>query len=103
MQRAGQHTFAHQTTYGISERILGAVVAVHGDDKGLMLPPAVAPYHAVIVPILFKGKEAGVVEAARDLARENGFNWEAMKKAAGSKENAIRRLAAITGVNCKDD
>ena len=32
--------YAHQTTYGISERVLGAVVAVHGDDKGLMLPPA---------------------------------------------------------------
>ncbi|HUR70312.1 MAG TPA: proline--tRNA ligase [Candidatus Thermoplasmatota archaeon] len=65
---AGGHVHAHQTTYGMSERLLGAVVAVHGDDKGLMLPPAVAPYQAIIVPILFKGKEAGVVEAARELA-----------------------------------
>lgn len=65
---AGGHVHAHQTTYGISERILGAVVAVHGDDKGLMLPPGVAPIQAVIVPILFKGKEAGVVDAARELA-----------------------------------
>lgn len=65
---AGGHVFAHQTTYGISERILGAVVAVHGDDKGLMLPPAVAPHQAVVVPILFKGKEAGVVEGAVALA-----------------------------------
>ena len=67
---AGGHVFAHQTTYGISERILGAVVAVHGDDKGLMLPPAVAPYQAVIVPILFKGKEAGVMEGANALAEK---------------------------------
>jgi len=66
----GGHQYAHQTTYGISERILGAVVAVHGDDKGLMLPPAVAPYQAVVVPILFKGKEAGVVEGAKALAQK---------------------------------
>ena len=62
------HKHAHQTTYGMSERLLGAIVAVHGDDKGLMLPPAVAPYQAVIVPILFKGKEGGVIEAAKALA-----------------------------------
>lgn len=63
----GGHHHAHQTTYGISERILGALVAVHGDDKGLILPPAVAPHQAVIVPILFKGKEAGVIDGAKQL------------------------------------
>jgi prolyl-tRNA synthetase len=68
-QTAGEgHKYAHQTTYGMSERLLGAIIAVHGDDKGLMLPPAVAPHQAVIVPILFKGKEAGVVQAAKELA-----------------------------------
>jgi prolyl-tRNA synthetase len=66
----GQRRFAHQTTYGISERILGAVVAVHGDDKGLMLPPGVAPIQAVVVPILFKGKESGVMEGARALGEK---------------------------------
>ncbi|HVL49084.1 MAG TPA: proline--tRNA ligase [Candidatus Thermoplasmatota archaeon] len=65
---SGEHVFAHQTTYGMSERLLGAIISVHGDDKGLMLPPGVAPIQAVIVPILFKGKEAGVVEAAREVA-----------------------------------
>ena len=68
----GGHVHAHQTTYGISERMLGALVAVHGDDKGLMLPPAVAPIQAVVVPILFKGKEAGVVDAAKALAARLG-------------------------------
>ena len=62
------HQHAHQTTYGMSERLLGAVIAVHGDDKGLMLPPAVAPHQAVIIPILVKGKEAGVTDAAHALA-----------------------------------
>jgi prolyl-tRNA synthetase len=62
------HQYAHQTTYGMSERLLGALVAVHGDDKGLMLPPAVAPHQAVIIPILFKGKEGPVIEASKELA-----------------------------------
>lgn len=89
---SGEHTFAHQTTYGISERILGAVVAVHGDDKGLMLPPAVAPYQAVVVPIVFKGKEAGVVEAAQALAeklRAAGFRThvDSRNETAGFKFN----------------
>src|SRR3970282_537262 len=39
----GTRKFVHQTTYGMSERLLGAIVAIHGDDKGGILPPAVAP------------------------------------------------------------
>jgi prolyl-tRNA synthetase len=47
--------YAWQTCYGPAVwRILGALTAVHGDDKGLILPPAIAPYHAVIVPIYYK-------------------------------------------------
>ncbi len=41
----------HQTTFGMSERLLGAVVGMHGDDKGLILPPAIAPIQAVVMPI----------------------------------------------------
>ncbi|MHB8604982.1 MAG: proline--tRNA ligase [Thermoplasmatota archaeon] len=66
----GGHKFAHQTTYGMSERLVGALVGVHGDDKGLMLPPALAPIQVAIVPVLFKGKEGGVVEACRALAAD---------------------------------
>lgn len=50
----GEHKYVHQTTYGMSERLLGAVISVHGDDKGLVLPPAIAPYQVVIIPILSK-------------------------------------------------
>jgi prolyl-tRNA synthetase len=54
----GEHRHVHQTTYGMSERLVGAIVAVHGDEKGLKLPPAVAPIQVVIVPILAKdGKD----------------------------------------------
>ena len=40
----------HQTTYGMSERLLGAVVGMHGDDSGLIMPPAIAPIQVVICP-----------------------------------------------------
>ncbi|MEM3030109.1 MAG: proline--tRNA ligase [Candidatus Micrarchaeia archaeon] len=65
-EKGGKH-FAKQTTYGISMRCLAAVIAVHGDNKGLVLPPAIAPVQAVIVPILSaeKGKEA--LEACRKI------------------------------------
>ncbi len=53
----GEHKYVHQTTDGMSERILGAIVAVHGDEKGLILPPAVAPVQAVVIPILEKGRQ----------------------------------------------
>jgi len=64
-QADGARTFAHQTTYGMSERLLGAIVGIHGDDKGLVVPPAIAPLQAVLIPILFKGKEGPVMEACR--------------------------------------
>ena len=41
----------HQTTFGMSERLLGAVVGMHGDDNGLVMPPAIAPIQIVIMPI----------------------------------------------------
>ncbi|MFA5452502.1 MAG: proline--tRNA ligase [Candidatus Methanomethylophilaceae archaeon] len=50
----GEHKHVHQTTFGMSERLLGAVISVHGDDKGLVLPPTVAPFEVVIIPILSK-------------------------------------------------
>jgi prolyl-tRNA synthetase len=47
-----------QTSWGFSTRMIGAVVMLHGDDKGLVLPPKVAPTQVVIVPIPYKGIEA---------------------------------------------
>ncbi len=57
----GEHRFVHQTTDGMSERILGAILSVHGDEKGLVLPPAVAPVQAVVVPILEKGRQEEIL------------------------------------------
>ncbi len=69
-QENGEHKFCHQTTYGMSERILGALIGIHGDNKGLVMPPAVAPIQVVIIPIIFKGKEKPVTEACEKLYEE---------------------------------
>ena len=57
----------HQTTFGMSERLLGAVVGMHGDDKGLILPPAIAPIQVVVMPIAAHA-DSNVEPAARALA-----------------------------------
>ena len=61
----GDHQHAHQTTFGMSERLLGAVVGVHGDDKGLILPPPIAPFQVVVIPILSKNSPEQVTDACK--------------------------------------
>src|SRR2546428_7424060 len=63
----GEHRYAHQTTDGMSERLLGAIVAIHADEKGLVLPPEGAPVQVVIVPNLEKGRQEEISRAAREL------------------------------------
>jgi prolyl-tRNA synthetase len=52
-----------QTSWGITTRLIGAVIMVHGDDKGLVLPPKVAPVQVVIIPIPFKGSDQSTIAA----------------------------------------
>ena len=61
------HTW--QTSWGVSWRLVGAMIMIHGDDKGLVLPPRVAPVQAVIIPIAMKEKAA--VMAAVDGIRRS--------------------------------
>jgi prolyl-tRNA synthetase len=63
----GEQQLANQTCYGISERCIAALISLHGDDKGLILPPAVAPVQAVIVPITIGKRHDDVLAAARKL------------------------------------
>jgi prolyl-tRNA synthetase len=65
----GERRYAHTTSWGMSTRIIGGVIMTHGDDKGLVLPPRLAPYQAVIVPVGRDGGGAEVITAARALAR----------------------------------
>lgn len=66
--------YAYQTSWGLSTRIIGAIIMVHGDNSGLVLPPRIAPVQGMIVPIA-QHKE-GVLDAAlglRDRLTEAGF------------------------------
>ena len=65
-----QLVYPHQTSWGVSTRLLGAIIMSHGDDQGLRLPPAVAPFQAVIVPIWRKAEEGEPVLAAARTARD---------------------------------
>jgi prolyl-tRNA synthetase len=59
------------TSWGLSTRFIGAIIMVHGDDQGLILPPRLAPHQAVIVPIYKSDDEkAQVLEAARKIKAE---------------------------------
>ncbi|TMI71549.1 MAG: proline--tRNA ligase [Bacillati bacterium ANGP1] len=63
-----QEKYIWSTSWAVSSRLIGCLIMAHGDDRGLVLPPQIAPYHVVIVPILGK-EEAKVLAAARDLAK----------------------------------
>ncbi len=63
--RSNTVSVPHQTSWGVSTRLIGAIIMAHGDDNGLVLPPAVAPVQVVVVPIA-QHKE-GVLEKANEL------------------------------------
>ncbi|MDP7001361.1 MAG: His/Gly/Thr/Pro-type tRNA ligase C-terminal domain-containing protein [Candidatus Poseidoniaceae archaeon] len=63
-----EQKYCHQTTYGMSERLLGAIVGVHGDDQGLIMPPAIAPIQVVIVPVTKKEGADEVIKVVNDIA-----------------------------------
>ncbi len=64
---SGEQQFVHQTTYGMSERLLGAIVANHGDNQGLVMPPSVAPIQVIVIPIMSKQSSGDIVSEAEKL------------------------------------
>src|SRR2546428_13258301 len=53
----GKRQYMYQTSWGVSTRLIGAVIMTHGDDQGLKLPPHIAPIQAVVGPIRGKDEE----------------------------------------------
>ncbi|KPV60640.1 proline--tRNA ligase [Paenibacillus sp. A3] len=51
LDRENQHQFCHTTSWGVSTRLIGALIMVHGDDRGLALPPKIAPTQVIMIPI----------------------------------------------------
>jgi len=64
--------YVHQTSWGMTTRMIGAIIMVHGDDSGLVLPPRIAPVQVMVVPI--QQKKDGVLDQANAV-------WEALKAA----------------------
>ena len=65
--------YVHQTSWGMTTRLIGAIIMVHGDNSGLVLPPRIAPVQAVVIPI--QQKKEGVLD--------NAYKLQAQLKAAG--------------------
>jgi prolyl-tRNA synthetase len=71
--KEGQLEYVWQTSWGVSTRLIGGLIMSHSDDKGLVLPPKLAPKKSVIVPIFRKDEErAAVLEAAHRIAADVG-------------------------------
>ncbi len=63
--KENKKVYPHQTSWGVTTRLIGAIIMTHGDDNGLVLPPAVAPIQVVIVPVAMH--KEGVIEKATEL------------------------------------
>ena len=70
--KSGKLEYCHETSWGVSTRLIGAIIMTHGDERGLKLPPMIAPYQIVILPIA--AHKPGVTEKCEEI-------YETLKKA----------------------
>lgn len=66
-----QPEFAYTSSWGVSTRLIGGVIMTHGDDEGMVVPPRIAPYQVVIVPVIKKAEdETAIMDYINKLAKE---------------------------------
>ena len=65
LSKDGKQEYVHETSWGVSTRMIGAIIMVHGDDRGLKLPPHIAPIQVVILPIA--SHKPGVTEKSEEI------------------------------------
>ena len=82
--REGGRSFVWQTSWGVSTRLIGSLIMSHGDDKGLVLPPRMAPIHVVIVPIFKTDEERVAVFSKAKLLCDNLKAWPTQAIELGS-------------------
>lgn len=81
LDEKGEQQYAWQTSWGVSTRIIGGLIMMHSDDKGLVLPPKIAPVNVVIIPVWVSEKEhKTVLKKAEALAKELRKNSEVRLK-----------------------
>ena len=68
LDKDGTLKYCHETSWGVSTRLIGAIIMTHGDERGLKLPPMIAPYQVVLLPIA--AHKGGVLEACEKFAKE---------------------------------
>ncbi len=90
-----EQAYCWTTSWGLSTRMVGAVVMAHGDDKGLRLPPKLAPYQVVIVPIYRK-------DAQKSLVMETVDRLESQIRASGIRVHVDRREGQSPGFKFND-
>jgi len=74
IDKEGKKQYAWQNTFAISTRMIGVMVIVHGDDKGLVLPPQIAPTQIVIIPIIKEDSRTNVLNKCEEIASQlKGF------------------------------
>jgi prolyl-tRNA synthetase len=69
LDEKGEKSLPYQNSWGLSTRSIGAMILFHGDDKGLVIPPRVAPLQVVIVPIMFDDSKEKVIAKAHEIAK----------------------------------
>jgi len=88
--REGAQEFVHTTSWGVSTRLLGALVMAHSDDNGLRTPPRVAPWQVIILPILREGSDNDSVirycESLKSDIQAQHFAGEAMRVRVDSRD-----------------
>lgn len=73
--REGKQAYPYLTSWGVTTRLVGALIMTHGDEKGLVLPPTIAPYQIVIIPIIRGETKQAVLDATQELAQELRKTW----------------------------
>ncbi|HYD03474.1 MAG TPA: proline--tRNA ligase [Alphaproteobacteria bacterium] len=70
LDKDGNRDYVWQNSWGLTTRSIGIMLGIHGDDKGIVMPPRVAPVQIVVVPILFEDTRALVLEKCEELRSE---------------------------------
>lgn len=76
LNKNNEYEYAYQTSWGSSNRMIGAVIMVHADDNGLILPPKVAPTKVIIVPIGNSEKVKNETSRIANLLKENNISYK---------------------------
>ena len=84
---SGQEEFAYSTSWGLSTRIIGALIMSHSDDDGLVLPPKIAPYKIVIVPVIHdENNKSKILEYCEKISNITGAFIDLSNKTSADKK-----------------